>query len=144
MIDYRTLPLGSTVFTHFDPETKEPMDLAIDLLLADKRVKRLGVIDVAIDREWAATCVRDRGIERHRLARLMDVKGEFDPIYYVHYGDGSKLQIEGVHRYVASYTMGRKSIRAKIIPLTVWKPYIISGLPRDTPEQLLNKFSGIL
>lgn len=142
MIDYKTLPLTTVLFTHLDPKTGIELNLAVDMLLADRKVKLLPMKSFAIDADWAKRCMSDRGVEKHRLSRLLDVKDEFDPIYCIHYGDGSQLQIEGVHRYVASWMLHRRYIRVKIIPLTVWKPYQITGLPK-AEENFHQSFSGI-
>ena len=133
------------IFTHIDPDTGETICLAIDRLKADKRLlmKPVGLCPVSM--EFAEFCIRERGVEVHRVARVLAAYPVYDPVLFAAWGDGSHLLIDGVHRYVACATHGSPTIKGKIVPLTVWRSYRIDlGGAHPSEGELKEMFSGIL
>lgn len=146
MIDHSELAWNEVLFAHYDDKTQIETCISITRLLKDRKVRMQRVFDLEIDPVWAQYCLDNRGIEEHRLKRCVDLKGEYaEPVLYVHWGDGSKLHVDGVHRYVASWYNGYKQIKARILPVTVWRPYVVTGIPKlPRPDKLRDSFSGIV
>lgn len=144
MLDANELAWNEVLFVHFDEKTQTETCINVSRLLKDRKVKLQRTFDIEIDPVWAEYCLANRGVEEHRLKRCMELKGEYsEPILYVHWGDGSKLHVDGVHRYVASWMNGYKSIKARLVPVTMWRPYIVTGLNTPDMIKLRDSFSGI-
>lgn len=145
MIPVSEISILEQVFTHIDPDTGEVTCLAIDRLKEDKRLRMKPVGLCPVTMEFAEFCLRERGVEPHRVARVLATYPDYDPVLFAAWGDGSHLLIDGVHRYIACATHGSPTIRGKIVPLTVWRSYRIdlNGF-KPTAEDLKGMFSGIL
>ena len=139
--------MSDILFTHFDPVTKKELNFNVTRLLASPRTKRIAPTAVSIDKTFALNLPQLRGLERHRVARLMHaIKDgvELDPLLFCMMPDGSALLVDGNHRYYAYATMNVWATAAKLLPETLWKKYLVEGLPPSKEEIVKAAFSGIL
>jgi hypothetical protein len=152
-IHFTKLPLSAILFTHFDEATGAQTDLCVSCI-ADHPVTRIAEpVLIPVKPEHAELCLKHRGIEEHRLKRLMSAKAsksdpifrhaDFEPILMAEWPDGSWLNIDGSHRYVAAYKLGYEWILAKLVHQEIWRLFIVEGLPKEEPDKLINSFSGI-
>ena len=134
--------IGSVLFTHVDHETDVVTNINVSTLSRDRRVKALKVERAPVDLDFAKFCLTNRGVEKHRLARLMDGPIR-EPILVCEWYDDTHLIVDGHHRYVASARRGFNAIKAKIIPKHVWMQHIVVGICPEVSKQTLTQFSGI-
>lgn len=132
----------AVLFTHLDHETGEITNICVSSMLKDPAVQAHAATHVQIDDEFASFCLTNRGIENHRLARLMHVARP-DPILIVEWGDGTHVIVDGNHRYVAASIRGHKLIRAKVLPPQLWHRHVVLNIPDHLSRGRLTGFSGI-
>lgn len=136
------LSTHGAVFTHFDDGKQT--DYAIGLMHDDPLVLASEIMTTDVDPEFARWMLKHRGIEQHRLHRLMNVPVmEMEPVILADQPDDSKLLIDGSHRYVSAALRGARSIRIRCLPELVWRPYVIDGFPKQEEQALLNSYSNI-
>lgn len=147
---WKELRMDSVLFTHFEEETGKQTDICISEL--EKEAKEIEVVEVPILPDHAVLIAKLRGIEPHRLSRLLratdqrhsiQATPDFEPILMVEWGDGSWLNVDGSHRYLAGFLLGFQFIKAKMITEGKWKKFIVEGLPKEQPERLLKSYSGL-
>lgn len=152
MIKAADLPLTAIVFTHFDEVSGAQTDVWVSGLIDSPECQDLEEVLVPVIPEHAELCAKIRGIEEHRLRRLLATapRGatgkefpQYPPILLAQWPDGSYLNIDGSHRYVAARALGYEFILAKCVPETLWRQYQIDGLPTENQEAVLKSFSGI-
>lgn len=136
------MDLTDVVFTHMDEGTKAITTINISRLLRDWKVRMRPVVMLPIDRDFAKFCVTNRGVEEHRLERL-EREEIREPVLFAYWQSGEHLLIDGTHRYVAQTLKGASEIKARILPISVWRPYVIEGIPNDYAMKMMHGFSGI-
>ena len=104
-------------------------------------------LHVGIDPDFAEHCMRERGIEQHRLQPLIDMPYKLfemlPPVIYTDERDGDwKTLLDGHHRYVAAHRKGLKSVRSFIGTYAFTDQFLVSGLP-DVEDGYQHSFSGI-
>lgn len=143
----RHLPISETIFTHYDDKTGKETVFAAGSLTNNVKQKiltgELEIVKIPIDAEFAEWCLTHRGIETHRLDRL-NPEHLLDPMIFLTQNDKSHLLVDGNHRYVRHWQLGILEGLAVIVPKRVWRNFIITGLPKGSEHELLNRFSGIL
>lgn len=135
------------VYTHFDPDTNVQMDFNVSSLERDPRLKTLEEVLVLVEQRHGELIYTKRGIEKHRLLRVMQAmqnKVELPPLLFLDLPDGTQLLVEGNHRYLAACVLKHVNIRSLIVPEHIYKRHIITDFPKTTEAELLGSFSGIL
>ena len=135
--------ITDVIFTHIDPDNQKETVINITRLSLDFRVKIRPIVKIPIDPVWAEQSFHKRGLEEHRLKRIILRPDLMEPVLFCVWPDGSHLLVDGNHRYAASWVMGATDIPARIIPRSVWKKHVIKGLPASNEQRLLTSFSGI-
>lgn len=136
------LTTHGAVFTHF--HEGQQTDYAIGLMRSDPLVLAFQVMTTDVDRKFAQWMLKHRGIEAHRLRRLMRVPVmKLEPVIFADQPDDSKLLIDGSHRYVSAALRGARAIHIRCLPELVWRPYVIDGFPKQEEQALLNSYSNI-
>lgn len=97
---------------------------------------------VQIDAGFIPCCWKDRGIEKHRLARLTPDALKV-PVLFMAEPDGTHLMLDGTHRYVYAHTIGRRDILAFDVPLDVGEKARIHVPQMADFTGYKNSFSGI-
>jgi hypothetical protein len=129
------------MFSHLDLE--DGTQTYINITLLAEAVKDLEIVQAPVCQKHAEFCIKYRGVETHRLQRLLDVKPS-DPVLFASWPDGTYLLIDGTHRYVAAAMRKEVEIKARIIPEEIWRKFQLVGVKDPNPMQTLSKFSGIL
>lgn len=83
---------------------------------------------IPVDRIYAMTLPRDRGLEKHRLDRIPNDHKLWTPIMLLKM-DNESLLVDGNHRYYKAYLLGMPFIRAYHVDQDIWANYIV-----DFPE----------
>lgn len=152
MMRWQDLPLSAILFTHFEEATGEQTDIAVSEIEKNIEYFQLEEVLIPIIPAHAELCLAIRGIEDHRLKRLMQHAVQtmgrahplFSPIMLAEWPGGTHLIIDGSHRYVAAYKLGYKLILAKAAPQALWRHFQVKGLPKEQPAKLINSFSGLI
>jgi len=131
------------IFTHLDPETQHLYHIYVTGILTDPDYLALEVGYIPVDRSIAELLIHERGIEKHRLTRLMHRKIK-EPLTLCIWDDGSHLIVDGNHRFVAATLSNRKHVPVRMVPGSIWKKYIVRDLLDVQKTNLPTKFSGIL
>lgn len=98
---------------------------------------------VQVDEEHARYCIERRGVEKDRIAVLMNhVEYLKKPVVFVVLPDESYLLVDGTHRYVVYFAAKALQIPAYIVPWAVAAPFVVEDMPR-TPEDELMAWSGL-
>ncbi|QIG70146.1 hypothetical protein EVB87_046 [Rhizobium phage RHph_N28_1] len=139
---WEKLPLNVILFTYVDPDTGKNTTLNVTGIAKDRRTRARPIIQVPIDPEWAEKSLTLRGIEQHRLERLLTVD-EIEPVLFAFWFGGFHVLIEGNHRYVSRWMRGETHIASKVVPMSVWQDYIVTGFNDETAIRLAKSFSGL-
>jgi hypothetical protein len=118
------------------------------------------VIDIKPDHNFGRYILTNRGIEPHRIKKIMqnpkevlefplvavlmpDLRedGTMDPDPWSR--KGSHLIIDGHHRYVVACHLNVDFIPIFVLQPEFWERFLIHGIPDDYSEQCLNRHSGI-
>lgn len=138
--------LTDVLFTHFDPVTKAELNFNVTRIANSPRTKLIEPIPVTIDRKFAASLPKLRGLEKHRVMRLLEGLRQgapCEPILMASMPDDTHLIIDGSHRYYVAALLNWHAIPTKVIPRTLWKKYIVNMPPARSEEDVVNSFSGI-
>lgn len=105
------------------------------------RVADVEPVLVQIDPKFACSQDLMGGLEAHRLNRIPNDITTWPPCTMCDMPDGTKLLINGNHRYRKAFLMGYKNILVRFVPQSVWELCMI-----DIPlgQEALTGFSGIL
>lgn len=126
---------GEVVFSHVD-KTSEVRHFAVERIQKDIEhgLLVLPIIETQIDLLFASFSITHRGVEPHRLRRLMATPTEIShyPVVFAHIPgvgrdvrEGEYLMIDGAHRYCASSLLGWPTIRGYVMSPAQWGPYLI-------------------
>lgn len=132
--------LRCIAFTHIDNKGVV-RHFNIDKIQA--RTKNHPVFDIDISRSFAKWVLRHNGLEQHRLDRLLRVEGEFDPVIYVQFADGTYVLVDGSHRYAAAYLQKRKIIKGKCMSFLEWQDCLLKLPNIPNPHDWLKGSSYI-
>lgn len=148
------LGLFEQCFTHIDDDTGKATTWAAERLAQYCRElptdqREAITYRVPVDEEHARYCIENRGVEDHRMRRLLDPSNRathlLRPILFVKMPDDTHLLVDGTHRYVALFTLGAPHVLAYIVSYDVAKPYIVEDWREDIDLETLKKsWSGIL
>jgi hypothetical protein len=130
------------VFSHVDDVTGETHHFNITAMAHSWKVRTRPTVQVPVDPDVVQYFLEKRGIEQHRVERLIGGRVE-TPILILHWPDGRHLVVDGHHRYVASGLSGATEIPAKMIPRSIWKQFVIEDLPDETSRSVTKGISGI-
>lgn len=130
------------IFTHYD-EVEGQLDIAVSRIETICRDLPAPLHTIPLDAQYAALIEKQRGLEAPRLKRLTVEMCDAHPLLFLEF-DRTKTHLlaDGNHRYYCLHRFGRKLARAWIVPETVWRAYLISGLPQVPPDEMLNSHSG--
>lgn len=135
------------VYTIIDETDGAPITLAIQRIEAQciaavlKGIAKVCTVDV--DPEHVECLRAKRGIEQHRLDRITARVLKHNPIIMAEMPDGSSLIIDGNHRYVKAWMLGKPTIRCIFVPEKVWREYVVTGIPPHLAEKCTKLHSGI-
>lgn len=140
---------GEECFTHLDDVTGKQTTYAVARFWAwlkaheDPDWKFL----VPVEEHHARYCVEARGVEQHRLNRLVETEEGrqrlLNPILFLRLADDKVLLLDGTHRYLAYYFLGMKQIPAYIVPASLADPFIVTDAEQVDGDTLLNSWSGL-
>lgn len=145
MIPWTQLGLTETVFTWENSDDPgEQLSFAVDRLAEAAEAANLEILAVAIDPEFAASLPERRGLEAHRIERLLQNIRAWKPILICVMPDGTGLTVDGNHRYFIAWKAGGTAIPAYLVPESMWREYLID-FPHDKAfQEHLKDWSGIL
>ncbi len=141
MIPLSGLDLREQLFTWENPENaSEQITWAVDRLAVDAEKHTWPVILMAIDPNFAEQLPVMRDLEAHRLTRLLELGIEnWQPVLVCMMPDNTGNIVDGNHRLFIAHKLGLTEIRARIIPESIWREYVV-----DMPANLsLTGWSGI-
>lgn len=141
-IDVHTLPPTEQIFTHVEPGTGANTTIATTSLQTHLRAISHPMCRIPLTVKDAKLLLTFRGIEKHRLARLTALC-RYYPILVLEWADGTHLIADGTHSYCWQFAHGSTSALAWLVPRDIWEPFIVTGLPETTEQELLSSFSGI-
>lgn len=136
------LPFDAILFTYIDPDTGKNTTLNVTGIEKDRRTRARPIVQVPIDPVWAENSLTLRGIEQHRLERVMALD-EIEPVLFAFWFGGGHVLIEGNHRYVSRWMRGDTMIASKVVPMSVWQDYIVTGFNEESAARLAKSFSGL-
>lgn len=143
MIDVLTMELTEHVFTWHNPVNGEEMSFATERLAKwCKENEELEVFLTPVEVIHAGVFLKDRGIEPHRLSRVMK-HGLDIPLIYLTMDDDTHLLCDGHHRYVVAAMTSRHVLKAYILTKDQWEPFVIAGIPKQGVDKLRGGYSGI-
>jgi hypothetical protein len=118
---------------------------ASGMMERDERILAIEPVLIPVTMEGAKMMVKERGVETHRLARLLAVPAlSYTPILVAFWPiDQSHLIVDGAHRYCAAAQQLAEHIHARIIPRRIWKHFVIEDFPK-VDQSIKDTFSGIL
>lgn len=127
---------GEVVFSHVDDKTGEVRHFAVERIQRDINNGKLTlpIIETPIDETFARFSFTQRGVEKHRIMRLLTTPTEIShyPVVFIHFPgvgrdipESEYLMIDGAHRYCASAVLGWKTIRGYVMEPEQWEPYLI-------------------
>jgi hypothetical protein len=91
------------------------------------------ITECVLTPEWVETTSRQSGIEPDHFARII-AQGDRrldKPIILAAWSDGSHLTVDGSHRLVLRYHLGRSFVNAYLVPETIWRDFLIEGAPGE-------------
>jgi hypothetical protein len=139
-IDFKTLR-RELVFTHQDFDTGKITIIAIERLMKSNAYRLRPKVSIPVEQDQARYFYENRGIERHRLSKFFGVPIR-DPVTLLKWGDGSDLLADGNHRYVAAALKGESCILAKILPRSVWAPFIVNNIPEEFDGEAFERYKS--
>jgi hypothetical protein len=118
---------------------------ASGMMETDERILAIEPVLIPVTMEDAQMMIRERGVETHRLARLLPTPVmQYPPILVAFLPqDQSHLIVDGAHRYCAAAQKKAEHILGRIIPRRIWKHFVIEDFP-DVDQSIKDTFSGIL
>jgi hypothetical protein len=133
------------IFTHCDEITRLKTIIAIERLIKSNKYRCLPTRRADMDLKQAKYVYEHRGIEPHRLTKFVN-EGVRDPLTFLKWPDGTDLLADGNHRYVAHAVLKEKTFTLKLVPASIWKPFVVINPPEFTEEawdRFSNGYSGI-
>lgn len=130
------------VFSHVDDVTGETHHFNITAMTKSWKVRTRKTVQIDVLPDIVQFFLEKRGIEQHRVRRLLGVRIE-TPVLALYWPDGRHLLVDGHHRYVAAGMSGATKIPAKMIPRSIWKEFVITDLPAEDAAMLAKGISGI-
>lgn len=138
------LNMREKIFTHISDDWGEIV-FAVNRLkkavIGELNAERLSWVCIAIEPSLAKYIFKFNGIEGHRLTRISEFNLD-EPLLFCD-KEGKQILVDGNHRYVRRYQLGKREALAVIVPEALWKDFVVTGLPEGTPEELMKRFSGI-
>jgi hypothetical protein len=137
---------GDICFTHFSEKDQTQTVYDVTRLLAAIADGTVPVTrtKVQLDPILAVFLVQHRGVERHRIDRLMETDPEtWEPIVFCMQADETGLLVDGTHRYVVALLKETWVIpQAVIVAYPDWRPYTVDA-PRWDPDSVMSTPSGL-
>lgn len=150
-ISFNKLPITDVIFTHFDEKTKKQTHYAVTRLrkqIITGLEKGWAIpTTIPIQKDIADFCTSRRGVESHRLARLLQLETEYEPLLFLTLPNNTHLLVDGTHRYVASFLKNKPTIKAIVVNMKHSKRFVIKDYPKvlesQDEEKVIKSFSGI-
>ncbi|MCO5157922.1 MAG: hypothetical protein M9945_14430 [Aquamicrobium sp.] len=140
---YQDMDPLDVVFSLVDDKTGKTTHINVTALAKSWKTKARPIVTIEVEPAIAEYFVQKRGIEQHRVDRLMGEEIK-EPLLLLHWIDGSHLLVDGHHRYVAASLKGQTELKARLVPKSVWSKYVIVDLPAERSDRMTKGFSGIL
>ena len=85
---------------------------------------------ITLEEELIDHLVSNHGIEEHHLDRALDLE---EPVLMVEFSDGKSLVIDGNHRLVKRWRLGKKVASAAVVAPGNWEKFLVVDLaiPRE-------------
>lgn len=97
-----------------------------------------------VEAHHAHFCFNERGVERHRLMRLLEHPDRLaTPLLFVEMPDGSMLLLDGTHRYVTLFGLKKTETTAYFVPYAAAQPFIVEDAVETDPDVLRDSWSGM-
>lgn len=135
------------LFTHIDTDGTQRHFAAT--LMAQWAERFATKIQTPLRRADALLVACKRGVERHRIERLVALGSKFDlkahPILYMQWPPDEHLLIDGSHRYVAAAVLDCPWIFAYEVPHAIGMQFEIKDPRLNYPdeESMLKSYSGV-
>lgn len=146
-IDVSILTKDDKTFTHVYSDGSKIVTFAVSLMLKSLSYKLIPVTRVKLSPKLAVRIMESGTIDRGVLERRMRVL-DATPVTFLRGVEGfeSVVLIDGVYRYCAAMAMNMGEIDARIVPMSVWQQFVVSGIP-DTKagmDELVKRKKGLL
>lgn len=138
-----------TIYEWQSPDTGQIRMWAIDRLNKWLETSGREISKTSVKAEMAKFFISSRGIEQHRIERLLAAPDEvlIRPIVIMTLDSGGPnphLTLDGHHRYVVFHMLRQKFIPLYVISEADAAPFEISGVPRKEGTVLdPSRFSGL-
>lgn len=145
-IHFLSLPWDTMIFSHVDDDTGAQTHFAITHALAwiKEHESEVETLLVGVEQDTAQMIFTSRGIEDHRLAKLLrGPVDNFPPVLFVLMPDDTHLLIDGSHRYVAASMLKADGLLGFVLTWEQAQQFVIEGLPEMTKEQVVGGYSGL-
>jgi uncharacterized ParB-like nuclease family protein len=121
---------GESTFTHVHSDGSKVTTFAVSRMLKSLPYKLVPVDRVKISAQLATRIMESGVINRDRLHQKMAVIDPV-PVTFLRGVEGftSIILVDGAHRYCAHLATGTEHIMAKIVPMSVWSKFVVTGLP---------------
>lgn len=131
----------------FVSDDGEQIDIAVDRLRAWIAIN-MSALDKAmipVDRDGYDRIVHENAINPLKLAEVLNSPDAmlepviigYDGVWTEAHGYPNAILIDGHHRFAAHFVRGHAECRAYLLPKSQWEPFMISGVPRMTKQQLV-------
>ena len=142
MLNLWQMSLTDVVFSHRDTDGTD-RHFVITRLIERLKQGDDEIVEAPMDYAFALHVQHHFGIEQHRLARITPQVLDDNPMIYAHFtpkspqgravpiGGVDAILIDGAHRYLKAAMLGRQTIKAFLVPESLWTEYLL-----DVPPEL--------
>lgn len=139
------------IFTHVDPEgvTRHFNASALLRAIMRKQIQPLPqFIELGLDEGLVDYIEKNQGVEQDHVERISEASTN-NPILMVEFkDDGTHVIIDGSHRVVKRWRMGKHSIPCILVKEPGWVPFLVTDMnevfPLDIAIPFLDKVSARL
>jgi len=137
--------LTDIIFSWDDPDDESHVHFNITRLEQWLERNPHEIVRIPVDKEFAKVLPEMRGLEQHRLKRLLDNPKWAPPIILAMMPDGTGLIVDGNHRYYVAYALGWEHLKAYAVDVSIWGKFLVK-MPEELeiPDATSIGWSGLL
>lgn len=130
-------------FTHIDDEGKLTRKFDVTGIIEYCVENKVEIVRVGMTLIGYNICKLERGYEQHRLDTITQQVIDNHPVVFCQLPDGTHLMIDGTHRYIKAWDLGKRFILSYLVPEGVWAQFLLPVDENLTAEELLKQDSGL-
>lgn len=131
------------VFTHIDDDMKLTRKWNVTLMRRWLENNPRPLYHIIMDERTYDICKRLRGYEQHRLDRMTVEIIDSQPVIFCLLEDAQTVMVDGTHRCIKAYDLGRRLIVGYILKKEDWEQFLMPVEEGISAEDLLKQDSGL-